>query len=123
MKFNEILPKFELGKSIRRKSWPMNMRYSKNDNFELSVADMIADANDWEVCEEPPYDEVLEEMKHYLYNDLEFHKNRQSQYYLEENMDIADIWNVIDNYYLDKESIHKLLRYIKYNNLLKKRYK
>ena len=66
-------------------------------------------------------DELLEEMKHYLYDELEFHKDRQSRYYPEENMDIADIWNVIDNYYLNKDVIRKLLRYIKDNNLAKKR--
>ena len=121
MKFNEILPEFEAGKPIRRKSWPVNMRYSKNDNFDLSVADIIADANDWEIYVEPPYDEFLEEMKHYLYHELEFHKDRQSRYYPEENMDITDIWNVIDNYYLNKDVIRKLLRYIKDNNLAKKR--
>lgn len=63
----------------------------------------------------------FEEMKHYLYYELEFHKNSQSRYYPEENMDIEDIWNVIDNYYLDKELIRNLLRYIKDNNLAKKR--
>lgn len=80
----------------------------------------IADADDWEIYVEPPYDELLEEMKRYLYDELEFHKDRQSRYYPEENMDIADIWNVINNYYLDKESIRKLLKYIKDNNLAKK---
>ncbi len=63
MKFNEILLEFEAGKSIRRKSWPLNKHYNKNDNFELSVADIIADADDWEIWEESPYDELLEEMK------------------------------------------------------------
>ena len=48
-------------------------------------------------------------------------KDRQSRYYPEENMDITDIWNVIDNYYLNKDIIRKLLRYIKDNNLAKKR--
>ena len=121
MKFNEIFPEFEAGKPIRRKSWLANMHYTKNDNFELSVADMIADANDWEIYIEPPYDELLEEMKHYLYYELEFYKNSQARFYPEENMDIADIWNVINNYYLNKDVIRKLLRYIKDNNLAKKR--
>lgn len=121
MKFNEILAEFEVGKSIRRKSWPANMRYSKKDNFQLSIVDMIADADDWEIYVEPPYDELLEEMKRYLYDELEFHKDRQFRYYPEENMDIADIWNVINNYYLDKKAIRKLLKYIKDNNLAKKR--
>ena len=119
MKFNEILPEFEADKPIRRKFWPANMRYNKKDNFQLSVADMIAD--DWEIYVEPPYDEFLEEMKRYLYDELEFHKDRQSRYYPEENMDINSIWNVINDYYLDKELIRKLLRYIKDNNLAKKR--
>ena len=121
MKFNEIFPEFEAGKPIRRKSWPLNEHYNKNDNFELSVADIIADADDWEIYVESPYDELLEEMKHYLYYELKFHKNRQSRYYPEDNVDITDIWNVINSYYLDKESIRKLLRYIKDNNLAKER--
>lgn len=120
MKFNEILSPFEAGKPIRRKCWPANMRYTKNDNFELSVADIIADANDWEIYIEPPFDALLDEMKHYLYYELEFYKSSQARHYPEENMDIVDIWNVIDNYYLDKESIRKLLRYIKDTNLAKK---
>jgi len=120
MKFNEIIPEFEAGKSIRKKSWPANMRFSKKDNFELSLADILCDANDWEIYVEPPYDEFLDEMKQYLYYDLAFYKSSQARHYPEENMDIVDIWNVIDNYYLDKESIRKLLRYIKDNDLLKK---
>ena len=120
MKFNEILPDFEAGKPIRRKSWPVNMYYTKNDNFELSVADMIADANDWEIYIEPPYDDFLEEMKHYLYDELEFYKSSQSRYYPEENIDIAEICGILNNYYLDEEAIRKLLRYIKDNNLAKK---
>lgn len=118
MKFNEIFPEFEAGKLIRRKSWPLNRRIS--NKAKISFCNFDYNADDWEVWEEPPYDEFLEEMKHYLYYELEFHKNRQSQYYLEENMDISDIWNVINNYYLDKESIYKLLKYIKENNLVKK---
>lgn len=119
MKFNEIFPEFEAGKPIRRKSWPLNRRISNKENLSLCNFDYSAD--DWEVWEESPYDEFLEEMKHYLYNELEFYKSSQARFYPEENMDIADIWNVIDNYYLDKESIRKLLRYIKDNNLAKKR--
>lgn len=121
MKFNEIFSEFETGKSIRRKSWPANVRYSKNDNFDLSVADIIADANDWEIYVEPPYDEFLEEMKRYLYYELEFYKSSQARFYPQENMEITDIWNVIDNYYLDREVVCKLLKYIKENNLAKKR--
>ena len=120
MKFNEILLEFEAGKSIRRKSWPLNKHYSKNDNFELSVADIIADADDWEIYVESPYDELLEEMKQYLYDDLEFYKNSQSRFYPEENIDITDIYGNINNYYLDEEAIRKVLRYIKDNNLAKK---
>lgn len=120
MKFNEILPEFEAGKPIRRKSWPANMRYTKNDNFELSVADMIADANDWEISIEPPYDNFLEEMKQYLFDELEFCKSSQSRHYCEEYIGIGNIWEVINNYYLDEEAIRKLLRYIKDNNLAKK---
>lgn len=119
MKFNEIFPEFEAGKPIHRKSWPLNRRISNKENLSLCNFDYSAD--DWEVWEESPYDEFLEEMKHYLYYELEFYKSSQARYYPEENMDIADIWNVIDNYYLDKESIRKLLRYIKDNNLAKKR--
>ena len=121
MKFRDIIPELYAGKSIRRKSWPANMRFNKNDNYELSMADVIGDADDWEIYVEPPYDEFLEEMKHYLYHELEFHKDRQSRYYPEENIDINSIWNVINDYYLDKELIRKLLRYIKDNNLAKKR--
>jgi hypothetical protein len=119
MKFNEIFSEFEAGKSIRRKSWPLNRRISNKENLSLCNFDYSAD--DWEVWEESPYDELLEEMKHYLYYELEFRKDRQSKYYPEENMDITDIWNVIDNYYLNKDVIRKLLRYIKDNNLAKKR--
>lgn len=119
MKFNEIFSEFEAGKPIRRKSWPLNRRISNKENLSLCNFDYSAD--DWEVWEESPYDEFLEEMKHYLYHELEFHKDRESRYYPEENMDITDIWNVIDNYYLNKDVIHKLLRYIKDNNLAKKR--
>lgn len=119
MKFNEIFPEFEVGKPIRRKSWPLNRRISNKENLSLCNFDYSAD--DWEVWEESPYDELLEEMKHYLYHELEFRKDRQSRYYPEENMDITDIWNVIDNYYLNKDVIRKLLRYIKDNNLAKKR--
>lgn len=119
MKFNEIFSEFEAGKPIRRKSWPLNRRISNKENLSLCNFDYSAD--DWEVWEELPYDEFLEDMKHYLYYELEFHKDRQSRYYPEENMDITDIWNVIDNYYLDKDVIRKLLKYIKDNNLAKKR--
>ena len=119
MKFNEIFPEFEAGKAIHRKSWPLNRRISNKENLSLCNFDYSAD--DWEVWEESPYDELLEEMKYYLYHELEFHKDRESRYYPEENMDITDIWNVIDNYYLNKDVIRKLLRYIKDNNLAKKR--
>ena len=43
-----------------------------------------------------------------------------NKYYPEENMNIGDIWNVINNYYVDNELVRKLLRYIKDNNLIKK---
>lgn len=121
MKFRDIIPKLYAGKSIRRKSWPANMRFNKNDNYELSMSDVIGDVDDWEIYVEPSYDEFLEEMKRYLYDELEFHKDRQSRYYPEENMDINSIWNVINDYYLNTESVSKLLRYIKDNNLAKKR--
>ena len=124
MKFSEIFPEFEAGKPIRRKSWPENAYINKKYKSKLSVAEMIlqiADSDDWEIYVEPSYDEFLEEMKQYLYYELEFHKSGQARYYPEENMEISDIWNVINNYYLDKESIRKLLRYIKDNNLAKKR--
>ena len=123
MKFNEIFPEFEAGKPIRRKSWPANAYINKKYNSKLSVAEMIlqiADADDWEIYVEPPFDEFLNEMKQYLYYDLAFYKSSQSRHYPKENMDIIDIWNVINNYYLDKDKISKLLRYIKDNDLLKK---
>lgn len=118
MKFNEIFPEFEAGKSIRRKSWPLNRRISNKENLSLCNFDYSAD--DWEVWEEPPYDEFLEEMKHYLYDDLEFYMSSQSRHYCKEYIGIGNIWEVINNYYLDEESIRKLLRYIKDNNLAKK---
>ena len=119
MKFNEIFSEFEAGKYIRRKSWPLNRRISNKKNLSLCNFDYSAD--DWEVWEESPYDELLEEMKQYLYDDLEFYKNSQSRFYPEENMDITDIYGNINNYYLDEEAIRKVLRYIKDNNLAKER--
>ena len=101
MKFNEIFPEFEAGKSIRRKSWSLNRRISNKEDLSLCNFDYSAD--DWEVWEESPYDELLEEMKYYLYYELEFHKDKQSQYYPEGSMDITDIWNIIDNYILIRE--------------------
>ena len=65
MKFNEIFSEFEAGKSIRRKSWPLNRRISNKENLSLCNFDYSAD--DWEIWEESPYDEFLEEMKHYNY--------------------------------------------------------
>lgn len=119
MKFNEIFSEFVAGKPIRRKAWNRTRRITNDGNLQLHNFDYSAD--DWEIYVEPPYDEFLDKMKSYLYYDLEFNKDRQSKYYPQENMDIMDIWNVIDNYYLDKELIRKLLRYIKDNNLANKR--
>lgn len=59
-------------------------------------------------------------MKRYLYDELEFYKSSQARHYPEENIDITDIWEVINNYYIDKDSVRKLLKYIKENNLIKK---
>lgn len=118
MKFNEIFTEFESGKSIHRKSWTLNRRISNKENLSLCNADYSAD--DWEVWEESPYDEFLEEMKDYLYYELEFYKSSQARFYAEEYLGIDDIWNVINNYYLDKDVICKLLKYIKENNLAKK---
>jgi hypothetical protein len=123
MKFTEIFSEFKAGKPIRRKSWPANAYITKTYDSKLSVAEMIlqiADADDWELYVEPPYDEFLEEMKQYLYNDLEFYKSSQSRFYPEENIDIAEICGIIHNYYLDEKAIRKVLRYIKDNNLAKK---
>lgn len=123
MKFNEIFSEFEAGKPIRRKSWPEKAYINKTYYSKLTVGEMIlqiADADDWEIYVEPRYDEFLEEMKHYLYYELEFHKDRQSRYYPEESSGIFDIWKIIESYYLDPDAIHKLLRYIKDNNLAKK---
>lgn len=119
MKFNEIFPEFEAGKAIHRKSWPLNRRISNKENLSLCNFDYSAD--DWEVWEEPPYDELLEEMKHYLYYELEFYKSSQARFYPEERSDIFDIWRIIESYYLDPDAIRKLLRYIKDNNLAKER--
>ena len=118
MKFNDIFPEFEAGKPIRRKGWTRNMRITNESDLQLCNSDYTAD--DWEVWEPIPYDEFLEEMKEYLYYDLEFCNDSQAKYYPEQNMDINDIWNVINNYYIDNEAVRKLLRYIKDNNLLKK---
>lgn len=120
MKFKEIVPEFEAGKLIRRKSWPANMCFSKNDNFELSVGEIISDVDDWEICETSPYDDFLDEMKRYLYYELEFYKSSQARHYSEETIGIFDIWKIIESYYLDPEAIRKLLRYVKDNNLAKK---
>ena len=118
MKFNEIFPEFEAGKPIRRKAWNRTSRLTNKGDLKLCNFDYIAD--DWEIYVESPYDEFLDEMKRYLYDDLEFYKDSQSRFYPEENMDVNSIWNVIENYYLDSEAIRKLLRYIKDNNLVKK---
>lgn len=38
---------------------PGIIRYNKNDSFSLAVADMISDADDWEIYVEPLHDEFL----------------------------------------------------------------
>ena len=119
MEFDKIFAEFVTGKPIRRKSWPLNKRISNKENLSLCNADYSA--NDWEVWEEPPYDEFLEDMKHYLYYELEFYKSSQARFYSEEYLGIDNIWEVINNYYLDKDAIRQLLKYIKENNLAKKR--
>ena len=118
MKFNEIFLEFETGKPIRRKAWNRTSILTNKGDLKLCNSDYIAD--DWEIYVESPYDEFLDEMKRYLYDDLEFYKDSQSRFYPEENMDVNNIWNVIENYYLDAEAIRKLLKYIKDNNLVKK---
>ena len=118
MKFNEVFPEFVEGTPIRRKTWKRPIRITDEGLLQLCNSDYIAD--DWEIYIEQPYDEFLHEMKEYLYNELEFYKDNQAKYYPEENMNIGDIWNVINNYYVDSELVRKLLRYIKDNNLIKK---
>lgn len=118
MKFNEIFPEFEAGKPIRRKAWNRTRRITNEGNLQLCNFDYSAD--DWEIYIEPPYDEFLEEMKQYLYYELEFYKSSQVRYYPEESSGVFDIWKIIESYYLDPEAIRKLLRYIKDNNLAKK---
>ena len=80
MKFNEIFPEFESGKPIRRKAWNRTSRLTNKGDLKLCNSDYIAD--DWEIYVEPPYDEFLDEMKRYLYNDLEFYKDSQSRFIL-----------------------------------------
>ena len=108
MKFNEIIPDLEAGKPIRRRSWPANMRFNKNDNFKLSMSDVIADVDDWEIYVEPPYDEFLEEMKRYLYDELEFHikpehYNENMKNYLEIHKNRTDAIN--DDFRENKKSL------------------
>lgn len=119
MKFNEIFPEFAAGKPIHRKVWSAYSKISNKENLSLSKSDYNAD--DWEVWEKPSYHEFLEEFKDYLYYDLEFDKNRQSQYHPKEKADIYEVWSIIENYYLDNEVIIELLKHIKDNKLAKKR--
>lgn len=116
MKFNEIFTEFEKGIPIRRQKWPKYKRITNNGQLSLCNFDYSAD--DWEIYKEPTYDEFLEEMKRFIYDDLNFGISSQSRHYDEANMNIFDVWYIIEQNYLNEENIRAILKYIKDNNLI-----
>lgn len=106
-------------KYIRRQYWLSSdfIKVSKN------IADMNLDydnimANDWEEYIMPPVDPVLNELKDWIYNDLKFHKERQSKYYPYENVnDYQSLFNIIYNNYsiIDNNGLKNILLFIKDN--------
>jgi hypothetical protein len=92
MKFTEIFSEFEAGKPIRRKSWPANAYITKTYDSKLSVAEMIlqiADADDWELYVESPYEEFLEEMKQYIEDNC---VNELKTHFLDITMDSVNLF-------------------------------
>lgn len=59
----------------------------------------------------------LQQAKEFLFDELGFKFRSQAKYFPEKNMRSIDIWNVIDNYFLDwnEETFLKLIEFIKEN--------
>lgn len=106
-------------KYIRRQVWLSSdfIKVSENlANMNLDYENIMA--NDWEEYIMPPVDPVLNELKDWIYNDLNFRKERQSKYYPYENVnDYQSLFNIIYNNYsiIDKNGLKNILLFIKDN--------
>lgn len=106
-------------KYIRRKNWLSSdfIKVSKNvAEMNLDYDNMMA--NDWEEYIMPPFDPVFNELKDWVYYDLNFYKNRQSKYYPYENVnDYQSLFNIIYNHYniIDNNGLKNIILFIKDN--------
>jgi hypothetical protein len=106
---------------VRHSSW--NDKYL-DKNSVVSVAESMS--NDW-VIDPDPYDPVFEEMKDWVFNDLEFSKDRQSRHYPNHTIrSYFDLWLIIENHLRynhlvveSNEYYKRLIEFIKENELLK----
>ena len=106
---------------VRHSSW--EDKYLSPESV-VSVAESMSD--DW-VIDPDPYDQELEDLKDWVFNDLGFSKDRQSRHYPQENVrSYFDLWLIIENHLVNihnqvscDEYYKRLIEFIKENELLK----
>ena len=121
LSYSEALTAMQSNFKVRHSSW--EDRYLDKDSI-VSVAESMS--NDW-VIDPDPYDQDLEDLKYWVFDELEFYKDRQSRHYSKDNVrSYFDLWLIIENYLVNShkqvscdEYYKRLIEFIKENELLK----
>ena len=121
LSYSEALAAMQSNFKVRHSSW--EDKYLDKDSI-VSVAESMS--NDW-VIDCDPYDPVLEDMKGWVFYDLNFSNDRQSRYYpIETVRSYFDLWQIIDIHLVNRykqvsynEYYKRLIEFIKENKLLK----
>ena len=122
LSYSEALIAMQSNFKVRHSSWE-DSRYLNKDSI-VSVAESMS--NDW-VIDPDPYDQELEDLKYWVFDELEFNKDRQSRYYSMENVrSYFDLWLIVENNLVNSrkqvscdEYYKRLLEFVKENELLK----
>ena len=121
LSYAEAIAAMQSNFKVRHSSW--DDKYLSPESV-VSVAESMS--NDW-VIDPDAYDPVFEDMKDWVFYDLEFSKERQSRYYPKDNVrSYFDLWQIIDSHLMNRHSVveyneyyKRLILFIKENELLK----
>jgi hypothetical protein len=121
LSYAEAIAAMQSNFKVRHSSW--DDKYLSPESV-VSVAESMS--NDW-VIDPDPYDPVFEDMKDWVFYDLDFSKDRQSRYYSKDNVrSYFDLWLIIENHLVNlhkqvssEEYYKRLIEFIKENELLK----
>lgn len=121
LSYAEALVAMQSNFKVRHATW--EDRYLTK---ESAVTVQESMSNNW-VIDPDPYDQEFEDMKDWVFYDLEFSKDRQSRHYPRETVrSYFDLWLIIENHLMynhrtvdSNEYYKRLIEFVKENELLK----